>query len=142
MSLNLENLKKAIDALDRSVGSAEKGIAAGSDANTIETLKAGVIQNFEVAYEQCWKIMKRWLEKNIGSEAVDGVTRRELFRYGAENNLIQDVDFWMEFHKARNETSHTYNEVVADKVYVVAKAFAPAAKQLLERLEARLGGKD
>ena len=25
------------------------------------TLKAGVIQNFEVAYELCWKFIKRWL---------------------------------------------------------------------------------
>jgi len=54
--------------------------------------------------------MKRWLDENIGSTVADGVTRRELFRLSAENRLRNDVDTWMEFHRSRNLTSHTYNE--------------------------------
>lgn len=77
------------------------------------TLKAG-IQNFEVAYELCWKFIKRWLEHNVSPNAVAGVSRRELFRYAAENLLIRDVDQWMDFHAARNKTSHIYDQAVAE----------------------------
>ena len=45
-----------------------------------ETVRGGIIQNFEVAYELSWRMMKRWLESNINAETVDGVTRRELVR--------------------------------------------------------------
>ena len=54
--------------------------------------------------------MKRWLEENVGSASVDGVPRRELFRLAAESRLIADLPRWMEFHQARNQTSHTYEE--------------------------------
>jgi nucleotidyltransferase substrate binding protein (TIGR01987 family) len=102
-----------------------------------DTLKAGVIQHFEVAYEQSWKAAKRWLDYNVGSEAVDGVPRRELFRHAAEHHLIEDVERWMGFHRARNETSHTYSSGTAEEVYAVALAFLPAAQALLAALRTR-----
>lgn len=106
MNLHLDSLTKSIDSLERSVNTAIN--LDTSDDDLWETVRAGVIQNFEVAYEQCWKMMKRWLEKNIGSTYVDGVTRRELFRLAAESRLITDVERWMDYHTARNQTSHTY----------------------------------
>ena len=53
-----------------------------------ETVRSGIIQNFEVAYELSWKMMKHSLETNISAESVDGVTRRELFKKAAKNRLI------------------------------------------------------
>lgn len=107
------------------------------DLATQETLRAGVIQNFQVAYEQCWKMMKRWLEHNVSEIQVDGVTRRELFRIAAEHLLIDDVDRWMTFHQARNEMTHTYDGDVAQDVARVAGIFLRQATQFCEQLEAR-----
>ena len=135
MNLHLNSLTKSIDALERSVNTASS--LDTSDDDLRETVRAGVIQNFEVAYEQCWKMMKRWLEENIGSTYVDGVTRRELFRLAAENRLITDVDQWMDYHNERNQTSHTYNEETAQSVFEEATEFVHDAKQLLRALEAR-----
>ncbi len=106
-----------------------------------ETVRSGVIQNFEVAYEQCWKMMKRWLESNVGAVEVDGVTRQELFRMAAEHRLINDVPLWMSFHKARNETSHTYDGEVAAEVMETAVRFLPQAKMFLKILEKGNGEK-
>jgi len=107
MSLEISSLKRGIASLERAIN---VGLAKQADDKTsideMETIKAGVIQNFEFTYELCWKFMKRWIEENINSEIVDGVTRRELFRISAENKLIIDVNKWMEFHKARNSTSY------------------------------------
>jgi nucleotidyltransferase substrate binding protein (TIGR01987 family) len=138
MALELISLRKAIESFDRSLQATEFSADFPSFAPVVqETLRSGVIQNFEVAYEQAWKMMKRWIETNVGAEAADGVTRRELFRLAAEQKLIDDVDEWMTFHRTRNTTSHTYDLETANDAYTDAVAFLPLVKVLLARLEAR-----
>lgn len=136
MALELTSLSKAIEALERSLRVAKEQ-GGGSDADLIETLRAGVVQNFEVAYEQVWKMMKRWLEVNVGALEVDGVARRQLFRLCHENRLIDDVETWMAFHKSRNETSHIYDAKTAEDVFKVAGEFLPYAKDVLARIASR-----
>ena len=132
MALELDSLKKAIGALDRSLRVADEQSGGGEDL--VETLHAGVVQNFEVAYEQCWKMMTRWLEVNASPGDVDGVTRRQLFRLCHENRLIDDVDGWMDFHRSRNEASHTYNTEIAKNISIVAKEFPSEAAIVLSRI--------
>lgn len=137
MALNLDSLKKSIESLARALQASSDVSTLELPQNIQETIRAGVIQNFEVCYEQSWKMMKRWLEENIGSSYVDGVTRRELFRLAFENKLIDDVDRWMDFHKSRNETSHTYDQGTAEEVFSDAELFVTDAKFLLQAIEAR-----
>jgi nucleotidyltransferase substrate binding protein (TIGR01987 family) len=100
-------------------------------------LEAGLIQNFEFTYELCWKEMKRWLDMNVSPGIADGVTRRELFRLAAENLLIEDVEEWMSYHAARNDTSHRYGMEMAKEVLVVMANFSRAAQRLLAQLQER-----
>ncbi len=101
-----------------------------------ETLRAGVIQNFEVAYEQSWKMLQRWMRNNISPEEAEHPrTRKELFRIAARKGLIQDPTPWFEYAEARNMTSHTYDEDNAVCVFETAKKFASDADFLLRRLE-------
>lgn len=65
------------------------------------------------------------------------MTRRELFRLAQESRLLDDVEIWMQYHRARSLTSHTYDEEVAEEVYRMAICFVPVAQDLLTRLEAR-----
>ncbi len=110
--LNLTAFEKALVSLRESV-------EAYQDTSFIErltpkqfhTIRAGVIQNFEFTYELSWKFIKRWLETNLGNTEVDGVSRKRLFLLAAESLLIDDVTLWMQYHKYRNLTSHTYNGV-------------------------------
>ncbi len=138
MKLDLSSLRKAIESLEKTLKVAEnKELAAGLDDDAKDAIRAGGIQKFEFTYELCWKFMRRWLGINVGSTYVDGVTRRELFRLSAENRLISDVDQWMEYHDARNETAHTYNEDTADDVFETSRIFLADAKKLLEALKER-----
>ena len=124
MALDLSSLRKAVDSLERTLNVAclpEK--MAGLDDAQKDAIRAGAIQNFEFTYELCWKFMQRWLGNILGSSHVAGISRRELFRLAAERGLIDDVDRWMEYHDARNETSHIYNEDVAEDVFAAAKKF-------------------
>ena len=134
MSLQLDSLVKSINILERSIKTANR--VDDSDKDLQETVRAGVIHNFEITYEISWKMIKRWLKENIGDAAVDStVTRRNIFRLGSENRLIVDVERWMEYHEARNSTSHTYDEEAALNVFSVATEFVHDAKQLLQVLE-------
>ncbi len=132
-------------SLDAAAGALRRALHVVSDASrwnafdkeTQEALKAGVIQTFEVCYEQCWKMMKRWLEQNVNANDVDGVTRRQLFRRAAQSGLIDDVELWMLFHQARTETSHTYTCAKAQAVFDMAPRFGIEADRLLAILRTR-----
>ncbi len=133
MSLQLDSLRKSIEALERVIKTVNRFDA--SDEDLQEALRAGVIQNFEVVYEQSWKMMERWLEENVGTVYVNVRSRRELFRRAAESLIITDVDRWMEYHESHNLTSHTYDEDTAQSVFEDATEFVHDAKRLLRILE-------
>ncbi len=138
MALDLTSIKKAIDALENAVNEAHNDdFMDRLTPQQQEIIQAGVIQHFEFTYELCWKFMKRWLEENVGRTYVDGISRRELFRLAAEHLLVKDVEAWWEYHQARNLTSHTYDEDVADEVFQAATKFLPDAKSFLIALEER-----
>jgi nucleotidyltransferase substrate binding protein (TIGR01987 family) len=133
--LDLTSLKKAISSLLKSIIVFDELDHMGVTEDQLNVVKLGVIQHFEFCYELCWKFIKRWLNMNVSPDIADGVTRRGLFRLGAENKLLEDVDEWMVFHSARNQTLHTYDELVAEKVFIAARKFLPYAQNLLSRLE-------
>ena len=136
--LDLSTLKKAINTFSRTCH-------AVIDQNQInqlspdlqDALKAGVIQNFEFSYEIAWKFIKRWLEKNYGSSYVDGITRRELFRLAAESHLIDNVETWMTYYQARNQTAHTYDQKIALEVYHMSLNFLEVVEKLYQQLQAK-----
>lgn len=135
MSLNLESLNSAIKSLDESIhliNDIEQ--IKNLTKQQVKLMKAGVIQNFEFTYELAWKFIKRWLEENYCSH-VDGVARNELFRIASEHQLILNVKKWFDYHKARNQTSHLYDEILAEEVFLVVCGFIEDAKFLLSRLE-------
>jgi len=135
MALELNSLQKALNALDRSLH------VVGGDIDSLgedirETLRAEVIQNFEVAYEQCWKFVQRWIRENRTPEDADHPrTRKELFRMAARSGLIADPLPWFEYGDARNLTSHTYDAKQAETVLAVAERFIVDAQALLLQLE-------
>jgi len=137
MALDLSSLQKAVMSLERALNVAAPDRLKEMTADQQEVIRAGVIQNFELAYELCWKFVKRWLETNLSPMIADGVTRRELFRLAAENRLIDDVEQWMRYHDARNQTAHIYDLEIAQEVYETARGFVRDARKLLQALEAR-----
>ncbi len=138
MALDLTSFKKAVAALERALTEAHSSeFMDRLTQEQQEIIRSGVIQNFEFTYELCWKFMKRWLERNLGSTYVDGVSRRELFRLAAEYHLIHDVLVWFDYHEARDKTSQTYNKTTAMDVFNVATQFLNDAQGLLRALEER-----
>ena len=138
MKLDLSSPRKAIESLEKTIRVADdNAFMSRLEEDQKQAVKAGVIQRFEFTYELCWKFMKRWLQVNLGSAHVEGVSRRQLFRLSAEHRFLDDVDRWMEYHDARNETAHTYDEGTAEDVFDTSQQFLADARKLLKALEAR-----
>jgi nucleotidyltransferase substrate binding protein (TIGR01987 family) len=126
-SINLSPYRQALEALQRALAQPKN-----------EYLRDSVIQRFEFTYELAWKALKRYLEQEEGAENVDALQRRDLFRMAAEKRLVDDPIAWFGYHRARNETVHTYQEAKADEVYAIAATFVKDAIELLANLEQRI----
>ncbi|MBC8205463.1 nucleotidyltransferase substrate binding protein [bacterium] len=135
MPFDLTSLEKSIRALEKSIAAAQSDNNAFND-DIKETLRAGVIRNFETAYEQCWKFIQRWIRENRSPEEADYLrTRKDLFRTAARYGLIFDPEPWFDYGDAQNLISHTYDEEQADTVFQTAQRFLPHASDLLIRLK-------
>ncbi len=137
MKLDLSSLRKAVESLERAIRvTGDDHVISGLSDDTRETIRAGVIQNFEVAYESCWKYIQRWLKENVPSgQAEFPRSRKELFRLAARFGLIEDPLPWFSYGDARNLSSHTYDEEKAESVYETALHFVKDARSLLEKLK-------
>lgn len=137
MPLELESLRKALSALERALR-ASRQVAQGSSEEVAEAVRGGVIQAFEVAYEQSWKFIQRWIRENRSPEEAEAArSRKDLFRVAAKVGLIADPLPWFAFGEARNLTSHTYEAEHAEEALRAAEAFLPEGLALLQALEAR-----
>lgn len=138
MSLDFSSLAAALGALKRALHASTPDAQWKSLSLEVqEAVKAGVIQNFEVSYEQSWKMMRRWLDANPVAGDVSGASMRQVFRLAAKAGLIDDVDAWMEFHAGRKLSSHSYDAKTAERVHSLSRRFLPAAEQALAQLQAR-----
>ena len=100
--------------------------------NKIYTM--ALIQAFEMVFELAWKTLKDYLE----FEGINTDTPRETLKTAFLRNIITDGDVWIEMMEARNKTSHTYREELANSIAIeITEKFIP----LLNNLESILAGK-
>ena len=136
MSVSLNQLEKAHAALQRAIAVYDR-VLLGSDTDLIEATRSGVIQNFEVVYEQSWKVLRRWMMHYLSVQESEIMQRRQLYRLAAKHGLLNDVEAWWDFHEARNMTSHTYSPPIALEVTAKARLFDAACAQLISQLKAQ-----
>ncbi len=83
------------------------------DENLPELIQEGiaesVIQRFETCWDCLWKVLKRYLEEEIGlAEVPNGPN--PILRLANENNLLPGtLEDWLSYAKARVNTSHDYS---------------------------------
>ena len=119
-SIALTKIIKAMSQLDLAIA-----IKTPSDLE-----RDGGIQRFEYCLELTWKIGKKYLS----SQGLDASTPKEVFRLLGQTGLINNVDKWFQFLIARNYSSHTYQEAVANWVWAQAKEFSNECHTLVNQL--------
>lgn len=102
-NLRLSKLHDAIGRLREALTQTPKNILAID----------GTIQRFEFVFEQCWKTLQKFLH----TEGIGAGTPREVISKAYQSGWLQDEELWINILKDRNETSHTYNEDIARRIY-------------------------
>lgn len=108
-----------------------KALEAALKEPKTDISRDAAIQRFEYCVELAWKTSK----KTMGTATA---APRSIIREMAAQGLIQEPSPWFDFLDARNLSSHTYKEEVAEKVFEAARAFLPMAKALLKQLAEQL----
>lgn len=72
-----------------------------------------MVKAFEFTHELAWNTLKDFLESRGTTELYGS---RDATREAFAKGLIAHGDIWMDMIKARNRSSHTYNEKTAREV--------------------------
>lgn len=75
--------------------------------------KQGLIQAFECVFELAWNVMKDYFLYQ-GNPDIAG--SRDAIRAAFRLGLVNEGEGWMEMIKSRNQSSHTYNEAIANDI--------------------------
>ncbi|HKJ43031.1 MAG TPA: nucleotidyltransferase substrate binding protein [Sunxiuqinia sp.] len=116
------NFNKAFNQLER--------FLSKEDLNEME--EQGLIKAFEYTYELSWKTLQDLLKEK---GYLDVVGPRPVIEQSFQDGYIVDGKGWMEMHKSRNLTSHTYDEKTAEEI---VDAIRSTYFNLLKKLKIRL----
>lgn len=118
-SLSIESLEKSFNVLKEF-----------SKHDKTDQEKAGIIKAFEFCYELSWKAMK----KVLFIKGIEVNSPKDTFREAARVGLIEDPLPWFHFLEKRNETVHTYDFEVVEKLIKVIPSFKKEVSKLIEAL--------
>lgn len=117
MVIVYEQLEKALSQL-------KKAIAQPKD----EFIRDSVIQRFEFTCELSWKTAKKAL-------GLNSTAPKMIVREMAQQGVISSPEYWFKLIDARNESSHTYKEEIAEKIYNIAVDAVAEFDSLLAELK-------
>lgn len=90
-----------------------EGVALAAKRPLSDLEKQGLIQAFEFTHELAWNVMKDYFVYQ-GNPSITG--SRDAVREAFAQGLVEDGEGWMEMIKSRNQSSHTYNQLIADTI--------------------------
>ena len=96
-----------------------------------EYIRDSAIQRFEFTFELAWKTMKAYLDEK---GAKDLQFPRDVIRSAYQARIIENDPKWLDMIETRNQTSHIYNENMAEKVYKQLPAYIPLFQKLINEL--------
>ncbi len=126
-----ERIQKALKNLKKAEGKLENFLKV---KNPSEVEMAGVIQAFEYTFELIWK----YCQKLAQEDGVNCAGPKASLQYAFQRNLIRnsEEDTFLSMLRDRNLTVHTYNENLANEVYLrVHRDYFPLIHKFVENLE-------
>jgi nucleotidyltransferase substrate binding protein (TIGR01987 family) len=123
-SVSVEELDKAVKTLQEALEFAEK---VKSNNVQFKIARDACIQRFEYCIELSWKVAM----KKIGSQTK---FPKPAIREMARADLVDSAEQWLDFIEARNNSSHSYDEETAAKVFQQILAYNIKVQDLIARL--------
>lgn len=89
------------------------------------------IQRFEFTFELTWKFLKDYFfERGLNLNYP-----KEIIQEAFNANLINNENTWINMLRDRNMTSHTYDEKLADEIFLRIKLYVPELRNLLNKIQ-------
>jgi nucleotidyltransferase substrate binding protein (TIGR01987 family) len=99
-----------------------------------EAVAESVIQRFETCYDCLWKVLKRYLDEELGLPELPS-SPKPLLRIAAENSLFRaPIEDWLAYADARTATAHDYSEEKLQAVLALMPAFVEDAIGLYQTM--------
>ncbi|NTU74477.1 nucleotidyltransferase [Candidatus Roizmanbacteria bacterium] len=99
-----------------------------------EAVAESVIQRFETCYDCMWKVLKRYLQEELGIPEVPN-SPKPIFRMANENNLFaSSLEQWLSYADARIDTSHDYSGEKAEDALLLMADFIDDAIGLYQTM--------
>lgn len=120
----LETFKEALDKLDEE-------IPAGYYLATRDS----AIQRFEYSIDTFWKFLKVYLQEYMKYD-TESASPRTIIRDAVNANILSDQEYIQLMHciSSRNETSHTYNEELAQEIITQLPKFYTLMHTIISRI--------
>jgi nucleotidyltransferase substrate binding protein (TIGR01987 family) len=124
-----ENYKTALSRL-------EKLVELSTEHELDDVEQEALIQRFEYTQDLSWKVIKDFYE-SLGEVGVQG--SRDAFQLAFNRGLIKNASAFMQSIKSRNDSLHTYNEAIAQQVYLdIVEVYYAAFIELKQALDIEL----
>jgi len=135
--LDLTGLKTAQAAFHKALDYA-LSLEDEKDTYQFEAARGNLIQSFEFTFEISWKMMRRYIDNSLDSGDEKINTHKDLYRLAGQRGLIGNFYPWLDYRSARNKTSHSYDEEIAEEVYGAAKKFKADLDDFVVNIEERV----
>lgn len=123
-NISIEELTKAVQTLEEAIQFSQQ---VTSNEVQFKIARDACIQRFEYCIELSWKVSL----KKLGSLAK---FPKPAVREMARADLIRSSEEWLDFVEARNNSSQSYDEETAAKVFQQILLFRTKVQDLLKRL--------
>ena len=93
----------------------------------------GLIHTFEFTHELAWNVLKDYLEAQGFAELIGS---KNATQQACKKGLLEDGEAWMDMIRARNLTSQTYQDKIAEEIANdILGRFHPALVAMEQRFE-------
>ncbi len=79
-----------------------------------DIVRDSAIKRFEMAFDLSWKTVKAFLEEYHN---ITCVSPRNCFKEAFRVGVIDYDEYWIKMIDLRNDTVHSYSEILAEKIY-------------------------
>lgn len=129
--------KQRFDNFQRALRQLRHAVELSESRALSDLEKQGMIQAFEYTHELAWNTLKDFLKEKGATQPLYG--SKDTTRLAFSQGLIENGEEWMNMISSRNQTSHTYNQEVAEKMTArILSVYFPA----FQELEARMKSED
>lgn len=123
----MTKFEATIQEFKEAVGELDRALQRPKD----EFLRDSSIKRFELAFDLSWKTIKAYLE----DQGIFCTSPVGCFKEAYHQKLIEFDEQWLELTKTRNKTVHTYDEKLAEEVYIQLPEALKYFKILLNAVE-------